>query len=185
MILYHGTMSSHREAIEREGLQPRAVTKRRSNWKGAIRSKRGFVYLTDAYPVYFALAAAKGRDDLLIAKVEVDETHLYPDEDFIAYAMSCGQASVDPADHQPLWQESLTRNGVACTPSISAERILDCRVICRKSIQVILATGGDAQPTPLNYRVMGGFYRRCIERLFEGGSDAALEEAKRYWSQRA
>jgi hypothetical protein len=120
----------------------------------------------------------------------VDETQLYPDEDFVAYAMNGGYgeqttaltARIDPANHQELWQESLTTNGVVCTPEIAAEGILDCRGISRKDVQPILAVGGDSQPTPLNYLVMGTSYRRCIESLFEGGSHAAMEEAKRCWS---
>jgi hypothetical protein len=46
--------------------------------------------LASSNPVYLALAAAKGDDDLLIVKVEVAETQHYPDEDFVAYVMNGG-----------------------------------------------------------------------------------------------
>jgi hypothetical protein len=189
MILYHGTSSKHLEAIRREGLQPRRATKRRSNWKGDIRSKLDFVYLTTAYPVYFAMnpALGKSRADLLIVRVEVDEAQLYPDEDFIAWAMAKNDGGlraeellphIDPTEFKDHWRESLEANGLVCTPAVPPGSILDHRTISRKSVQLILSIGGDAMPTPLNYRIMGSFYRRCIETLFEHGEEAALEVAR-------
>lgn len=175
MILYHGTSSRHRDAIEREGLRPRHATGRASNWSGPVESKAGFVYLTDAYPVYFALAAAEADEELLLVKVEVDEAQLYPDEDFVAYAMSGSHgehsraliATIDPAEHQALWRESLAQNGIACTPSVGPEGILAYRSLGLDEWPRILELGGDASPTPMNYRLLGGRYRRGVEALFE------------------
>ena len=174
MILYHGTTSRHREAIEREGLRPRHATGRASNWSGPVESKVGFVYLTDAYPVYFALAAADEGEELLLVKVEVDEARLYPDEDFVAYATSGSHgehsraliATIDPTEHQALWRESLAQNGIACTPSVGPEGILAFRTLSFDDTSRILELGGDASPTPMNYRFLGDRYRQGIEALF-------------------
>jgi hypothetical protein len=194
MILYHGTSSKHLEAIKRSGLQSRRTTKQRSNWKGRIRSKLDFVYLTDAYPVYFAMNPALGNDranaDILILKVDVDEDCLFPDEDFIAWELgreNDGQsiedliAKIDPADYQNYWRDSLERNGTVCTPGVSANRILDYRLIDRKNYKLLMSIGGDAMPIPLNYQLLGEHYRGCIESLFEHGEEAALQAAASYW----
>lgn len=174
MILYHGTTSRHRKTIEREGLRPRHATGRASNWSGPVESKPRFVYLTDAYPVYFALAAADEGEELLLVQVDADEARLYPDEDFIAYATSGSHgkhspaliARIDPTDHQALWRESLAQNGIACTPSVGPERILAFRSLGFDDSPRILELGGDASPTPMNYRFLGDRYRRSIEALF-------------------
>jgi hypothetical protein len=195
MILYHGTSTKHLEAIQRSGLQSRRLTKRRSNWKGSIRSKLGFVYLTDAYPVYFAMNSASGNggkpSDILILKVEVDESQLYPDEDFIAWQLAPNRddlslrnliAEIDPAGYQEHWRQSLEQNGTVCTPNVPTERILDYKVIDRKNYNLLMSICGDAMPIPINYQFMGKHYRGCIESLFEQDEAAALQEAASYWS---
>jgi hypothetical protein len=193
MILYHGTSERHLHAIQRNGLLPRRMTGE-SNWIGNVASKEGFVYLTDAYPVYFAVGPAVAADgppaDLLILKVEVDENRLYPDEDFIAWAVTDGIQGVrqeeanpfiDPRAHKGVWRQSLQHNGVVCTPEVSPERILGHRVIGRDEAELIAELGLEPMPTPLNYQFMGSHYRRCIEALFEQGSDAALDVIRQRW----
>jgi len=194
MILYHGTSTEHLEAILRDGLQSRRATQRPSNWLGQIESKPGFVYLSDAYPVYYANNPALGHEKLnshiLIIKVNVDESDLYPDEDFIAWEMQRGGvdrpakqliAEIDPTDYQHHWQDSLQHNGTACTHVVAPERILDHRIIARTNFRLLMAIGGDAAPMPINYMFMGNFYRRCIEALFAEGEEAALQVALTYW----
>jgi hypothetical protein len=105
MILYHGTSARRLHAIQRHGLLPRRTTGE-SNWSGNVASKEGFVYLTDACPVYFAVEAALAAEstpaDLLILKVDVDEGRLYPDEDFIARAVTDGIQGVRQEEMNPL-----------------------------------------------------------------------------------
>jgi hypothetical protein len=197
MILYHGTSSKHLDAIRRTGLQSRRITRRRSNWKGTIRSKLDFVYLTDAYPVYFAMNPALnrgGNTDVLIVKVDVDESHLYPDEDYIAWELARdGEglsprdlvAGIHPADYQEHWRHSLERNGTVCTPSVPTERIIEYKIITRNNYKLLYAIGGDAMPTPLNYMTCGSFYRQCMAALFEYGEEAALQTAASYWTPEA
>ena len=199
LILYHGTSVIHLDAIWQSGLQPRRVTKQRSNWKGMLRSKPGFVYLTDAYPVYYALNPAlrsKAKEaDIVVLKVEVEESRLYPDEDFIAWEIARGDngfavaedvrqiiASVDPAKYQEHWRASLESNGVVCTPSVPPEDIVDSKAIEFKNLSLLMALGGDSAPIPINYRFMGDHYRRCLEALFEEGEAAAMDAARSYWS---
>ena len=193
MILYHGTSERHLHAIQRHGLLPRRITGE-SNWDGSVASKAGFVYLTDAYPVYFAVgpsfAVESAPTDLLILKVDLDEDRLYPDEDFIAWALTDGTQGVrqeemnpfiDPRAYKDLWRSSLECNGVVCTPEVLPERILDHYVIRRSETELIDELGLEPMPTPLNYRLMGSHYRRCIEALFEQGPEAALSIVKQRW----
>jgi hypothetical protein len=193
MILYHGTSERHLPAIKRHGMLPRRRTGE-SNWSGNVTSKEGFVYLTDSYPVYFAVgpsfAVESAPTDLLILKVDVDEDRLYPDEDFIAWAMTEGiqgirqeemNPFIDPQAHKDLWPLSLEHNGVVCTPDVSPGRILDHRVILRSEAELIDELGLEPMPTPLNYQFMGSHYRRCIEALFEQGPEAALSILRQRW----
>jgi hypothetical protein len=193
MILYHGTSERHLRAIQRHGLLPRRRTGE-SNWSGNVTSKEGFVYLTDAYPVYFAvgpaLAAEHAPADLLILKVDVDEDRLYPDEDFIAWAVTDGAQGarqeemnpfIDPRAYKDAWRLSLEYNGVVCTPAISPDRVLDYRVIPRSEAELIAELGIEPLPTPMNYRFMGSHYRRCIELLFDQGPEAAVEVIRQRW----
>jgi hypothetical protein len=151
------------------------------------------VYLTDAYPVYFALVAAfaEGKEpaDLLILQVEVDESELYPDEDFIAWALASDRSDVqqttlnpfiNPADYKDAWRWSLETNGVVCTPSVPADRILDHRTIPPTETEIIAELGLDPLPTPLNYRQFAGHYRRCLDALFTAGLEAALIEIQQH-----
>jgi hypothetical protein len=193
MILYHGTSERHLPAIQRHGLLPRRRTGE-SNWSGNIASKEAFVYLTDAYPVYFAvgpaLAAEGALADLLILRVDIDEDQLYPDEDFIAWAMTHGIQGVrqeelnpfiDPRAHKNDWRQSLECNGVVCTPEVTPERILDHCVIRRSETELIDELGLEPMPTPMNYRLMGSHYRQCIEALFEQGPEAVLSIVRHRW----
>jgi hypothetical protein len=192
MILYHGTTARHLRAILRHGLLPRRITGE-SNWSGDVESKEDFVYLTDAYPVYYAVGPAFDDEhapaDLLILKVDVDENRLYPDEDFIVWALAEGKQDVqdelrpfiDPREYKDAWHLSLEHNGVVCTPEVLPERILDHRVIARSESELIFELGLDSMPTPLNYEIIGSHYRRCIEVLFEQGPEAALSVFREWW----
>src|SRR5215831_10174199 len=89
MLLYHGTgETAAREAMQ-AGLLPRRLTKK-SNWKHTVPSNPGAVYLTDAYPGYFAANAASRKERMAI--IEVDSARLDPwrlgaDEDVLEQAL--------------------------------------------------------------------------------------------------
>jgi hypothetical protein len=192
MILYHGTTARHLRAIQRHGLLPRWKTGE-SNWSGDVESKEEFVYLTDAYAVYYAVGPAfdeaRAPADLLILKVDVDENRLYPDEDFIVWALTEGNQDgqeelrpyINPREYKGAWQMSLEHNGVVCTLEVSPERILDYRIIARTEAELIFELGLESMPTPENYRLIGSHYRRCTEVLFEQGPEAALSVFREWW----
>lgn len=180
LVLYHGTSAARWDDIRQRGLLPRSVTGRRCDW--TFQSRQGFVYLTDAYPVYYAMAAADPGDGYLILRVEVSPDDLYPDEDFISWALAKGNVGeqmkllpdIDPAQYKDYWIDSLQGNGMACTPHVPPNRVTAHRVIRPDSLDLVLHLGGDALPTPRNYRLFGARYRTALEALFEQGEAASL-----------
>lgn len=93
MKLYHGTSRPVALKALREGLKPRKMTKA-GNWECASHS--GAVYLTDAYPLYFAVQAVEqtyfrqspGDNRHIAAILEIDALRLppfdlVPDEDVL------------------------------------------------------------------------------------------------------
>jgi hypothetical protein len=189
MILYHGTSTQYKDRILREGLQPRAKTGV-SNWSeqhdGMVESKPYLVYLTDAYPVYFALQASKEPHSLLILQVEVDEADLFPDEDFLAKVahrqkMFPGKSLceinplLEPRENRHLALDCLRYNGVVAVESVPPDKIVATAEIPGDDFGTILAIGGDSMPIPLNYKFLGGAYRSAIQALFVGGCKAAVD----------
>jgi len=121
MKLYHGCSVENLRSILLNGLCPRADKK--SNWKKAP-SRSDMVYLTAAYPFYFALSH-KG----IVAVVEIDTRGLsrkrfFPDEDFIALVLSRqeekeldavhGQSRDSLEAYQDRWKLSLGHLGNCC-----------------------------------------------------------------------
>lgn len=176
MILYHGTSTEHLDDILKNGLQPRLITGQKSNWEGGIQSKPDFVYLSDAYPVYFASSALSDETcHPVVLKVEVQPEALFPDEDFVAYQLTRKNdsewqntiAKVDPADYQHLWKESLRLNGNVCTPAVPPASILEHRVLPMPDYaSLLLKIGADSQPTPINFAFKGHYYRDCTAAIF-------------------
>lgn len=90
MKLYHGTSMSVLDSILTSGLRPRGDAP--GSWE-SYPSRDDMVYLTTAYPFYFALHTEcdlqdEGNTNLRVA-IEIDSTRLdkallYPDEDFLA-----------------------------------------------------------------------------------------------------
>ncbi len=189
MILYHGTSSSHLDRILKEGLRPRSVTGI-SNWGGKVESKTGFIYLTTAYPVYFALQAAMNeKAELAILEVDVPDNCLYPDEDFVAHCLKITEDKykhMDLKDINPLvdmekyrhqWITSLEFNGNVAVKRVEPNQIKRHVTIPlnKRNGGAILRLGGDSRPVPLNYKVCGQGYRAFMKRLFDEGFDALAE----------
>lgn len=124
MRIYHGTSADNLESIQRHGLWPRGEDED-GNWAHSVRSRLGYVHLTNAHPWYFAGAAVKewaAEERALVLEVEVDESHLYPDEDFLAQALHLQghhkdmglnelTEAVNLRGNQELWRESLEAMG--------------------------------------------------------------------------
>lgn len=191
MILFHGTSSDRLPTILKEGLRPRKETGAKSNWEGDVESMLDLVYLTTAYPVYFALeACGEGDSKPVILKVDIDEEDLFPDEDFVAkivetqdrregkmvLPLKAYNALVNPRDNIDLTQSSLEHNGIVSIERVLPEQIID-HVILELDSR-LLWVGGDAAPIPLNYRFKGMEYRRYTEALFEGGLEVAFQLAR-------
>lgn len=202
MKLYHGTSSRYLKSILENGLLPRNESGV-SNWKGHVVSKEGFIYLSDAYPVYFACQATKADDDLLIIEVEVEKQDLYPDEDFVARWMKYNfprfakmplaeiNSYVDMEAKQNLAEISLQLNGNVAIKSVPSHRI--CRHVIipfsskesrRRTIMSVLSIGGDSCPITMNYKILGPMYRNCIQVLFDEGLEVATQVAIDYWAFR-
>ena len=89
ITLYHGTSTKYLNDILSKGITPRH--KKESNWSGNP-SHPLMVYLSDAYPVYFAQQSVNAynekncdseKDEPVVLEVIVDTKRLYPDEDFL------------------------------------------------------------------------------------------------------
>lgn len=83
MKVYHGTSSTFKAGILREGIRPRGTGK--GNWSHTVDSNPDHVYLTSAYSGFFA-DKASGQANWLIVEVETDLldcASLFPDEDFL------------------------------------------------------------------------------------------------------
>jgi len=181
MILYHGTSSAYLDAILKRGIQPGSSTGN-GNWEGKIKAKKGFVYLSDIYPFYYAFPATKKPHDLLILKLNIeDESRLYPDEDFIARCLKRDIESFHDMELEEInahvcleafkryAMHSYKANGiVAYKGTISYDCIIDhIRVPLEGYTSEILALGVDSVPIELNHHFMGHAYIRALDVLFE------------------
>ena len=90
ITLYHGTSTKYLDDILSKGITPRH-NKGIGNWSGNP-SHPLMVYLSDAYPVYFAQQSVNAynekncdseKDEPVVLEVIVDTKRLYPDEDFL------------------------------------------------------------------------------------------------------
>jgi hypothetical protein len=176
MKLYHGCSVENLRSILLNGLCPRLEKK--SNWKKAP-SRTDMVYLTVAYPFYFALSH-KGT----VAVVEIDTKGLsrkrfFPDEDFIALVLSRQDekeldavhgTSRDSLDaYQDRWKLSLGYLGNCCYQgTIPPECITRYCLFNPKARPELAAEMRDDPLVNLtNYAAMGQSYRRLVAWMFE------------------
>ena len=131
MKLYHGTSDIYTSKILKEGLIPRS-TRSNGNWEEYV-SREDLVYLTTAYPWFFAMhtsAAVNDRDTKAVV-FEIDlallhECNLLPDEDFLVQVVAANQGvplveihdeardnieGFAAVDGTPRWQLSLAMLG--------------------------------------------------------------------------
>lgn len=180
MNLYHGTRQRALKSITKDGIHPRG--KRKGNWEHSLESNPRCVYLSVAYPLYFAMAAT---NDSHAAIVEVDsdrldDMDLWPDEDAVEQS-SRGQDDL-PEDwgmvkrtryyrrrmhfYAGQWAASIDALGTCChkgpipasaitrVAMIDLERNMRLRIACDPSISL------------LNYKIMGGYYRQLTRLIF-------------------
>lgn len=163
LILYHGTSEKRALQIQREGFKP----DNHYNW--GVKSKKGFVYLSSAYSPFYAMAANRNGNRLAIIKVEVDEKDIYPEDDFVMCMLGYpkyNQAQIDGINlkrFKKLANMSLQYMGnVAVKPEnvkILGVRCFDGKRLLWKCDPVI---------SPINFRIMGDYYKGLTEWIFDG-----------------
>lgn len=161
LILYHGTSEKKARKIEKEGFVPDKTY----NWK--VKSKKGFVYLSVAYAPFYAMNHSTRK--LALIKVEVDTKDLYPEDDFIMCAIGKRSYNQEQLNliklegYKHHWKESLRFLGnVAVKPDkvrIIGVRYFDGRGLLMKCDPVIC---------PENFMVLGDYYKRLSEWIFQG-----------------
>jgi hypothetical protein len=181
--LYHGTSAKAARIAMTEGIQPRGKHGK-SNWKRTIESNPDTVYLTDAYPVYFALnAAGKGNQGavLQIDVAKLCQPFLVPDEDVLEQA-GRGRDDVpgsmkkrtrhyraQMSDHIGLdtWLTSLEAMGTCgFMATIPPEAISRVAMIDFNKASHLSMFAGDAMICLGNYRFCGPKYRNLTNQLF-------------------
>lgn len=160
--LYHGTSSANADKIIKDGF-----AKGKDNWDGIRKSIRGHVYMTTAYSVFYATNAVKDGDELAsIIKVEVDENDIYPDEDYLIfkYGLVSGKRLVLP--HKYLGKESLEKLGT-CSIRLNSE----IKILGRKDFKwKEMFAYSDPSIHPMNYAILGAYYRELSRRIYDGES---------------
>jgi hypothetical protein len=161
IILYHGTSEELAKKIEKEGFVP----DKKYNWN--VRSKKGFVYLSLAYAPFYAMK--HNTQKLALIKVEVDSKDLYPEDDFIMFAMkkpAYSQKDLDDVNlenYKQYWEKSLKFLGnVAVKPD--KIKILGIWYFDGKN----LIMRCDPCIIPTNFWVMGDYYKELSEWIFQG-----------------
>jgi len=138
------------------------------------------VYLTTTYPLYFAHAAAPPGGDMLVVEVadDLDTSHLFPDEDYVAQSMAHYTQSpvidfhngvcANLEDFQEHWTASLENMGtVAYRGAIVPDMITRVAVLDpTKMDRSLLWSMLDPSITPLNHMVRGAFYRGFVAWVF-------------------
>src|SRR3990172_3590894 len=88
MKLYHGTKYKFLDIILKYGLAPR--TDKKSNFED-LPSHPEMVYLSTAYPWYYAVLTEEGLGKGVVFEIDLDildPSKLYPDEDFIVQTLN-------------------------------------------------------------------------------------------------
>ena len=163
IIIYHGTSAKAAKKILEEGFK----TDLNYNW--GIRSKKGFVYFSTAYAPFYAMNVTDD-DELAIVKVEIETRDLYPEDDFIMYALGkpkYTQEELDKIklrDYKRYWKVSLEYMGNAAARPW-APKVLGIKTFSRKG----LIMKCDPVISPTNFKIMGNYYEKMTEHLFETG----------------
>lgn len=193
MKLYHGTSRRALSKILAEGIRPRG--KRKGNWTQSVESNPRCVYLTNAYPLYFAINVAKDLSDVAIVEVDSERLrfmNLLPDEDAIEQT-NRGQDEL-PKDWDIIkrtrhyrkrmpyyagqWPMSINALGTCCyqgtVPTSAITRVAELDLKANMKMR----WASDPSISLINYRIMGGFYRQLVRHIFSDEvdpSDYAIE----------
>lgn len=168
--LYHGTSVKNADAIMAQGFKDR-VAVGRGNWAGKIQSQAGFVYLSSSYAFYFAMKAAGNAKMASVIKVEVDTDDLYPDEDLLHFK---GLENRHYRDKLHLYKH-LAPQSLSDLGNVAIRADAPIKILGRKDFNTReMWMWSDPSISPLNYRILGGYYRALTDTWFEGGDWQSL-----------
>jgi len=188
ITLYHGTSSKRLAEILRDGILPRSET-RPGNFKGVIESRKGFVYLSDAFPIFYASNAASTdqSDNMLVLQVSVPVRSLYPDEDFIGQVLH--QEAIRRGESPELLEvtegvslmlykhaakASLDHMGSVAVRKVKPEQIIGYRELPSKDTFAWARLGGDQSVNIWARRLVGSMFKTRLDLWFEQGLMDAL-----------
>ncbi len=205
MKLYHGTSETAAKLVLSSGLQPRAKHRGQHNWKHAFAGNRHTVYLTDAYPVTYAVEAVETMMKvtqqperlaiLEVATERLDPSKFVPDEDVLEQALRGKDALPtdwtmlrrcwyyqshlqDYADRWPMSLELLGTCGyMGCIPRSAITRValVDYQQAAH-AVWFVL----NASISLMNYRFVG-MQHKTITRWFFGDPLPELSERDKLW----
>lgn len=187
MKLYHGTSERVAMMALQTGIKPPIMT-RSNNWRHTMPSHRKAVYMTDTYPIYFALNATpeNGSGRLAVIEIDTDKLDLWrlcPDEDALEQAM---RGRDDLPEHYSLrqrtahyrkeldkrcdgldWLNSIEALGsCAHLGVIRPDAITRMALIDQSEAAPLLMDASQASITMMNYRVVGHRYRCLLADVF-------------------
>ena len=176
MKLYHGCSAKDLRSIMTNGLCPRSD--RKSNWK-KNPSRPDMVYLTVAYPFYFALCHEGLAGVVEIEARGLDQKGFFPDEDFLTnvFTKQAGQ-ELDTYQKEELrvmlhtygdhWQESLRFQGNCCYQgTISPDYITRYCIFDPKARPALAEEiSGDPCINLDNYSMKGKSYQQLVAWMF-------------------
>ena len=175
MKLYHGTNEDYFPQIMVKGLQPRG--KRKSHWE-QYPSRNDMVYLTVAYPFYFALnTKGMGRPIVLeIESEELNEELLHPDEDFVVQSLAKKPKHIEKIhndiknnleSYQQHWQLSIENLGNCCYKgNIHKAAIKRVCLFNPKARPTIATMVLDPTISLMNYQFMHAKYTSLVAWMF-------------------
>lgn len=192
MKLYHGTSTRYLDLLLRGGIKPKQDQdgeEERGNWEHTnFPSRDDMVYLTVAYPFYFAMCAAGETSDregekyqpvvLEVESDELDQDLFHPDEDFIAQVMAeqekmsledCHNYVLENLENwQHLWRESVEHMGncayMGTVPPNAIKRYCVFRSDQRPYLSMAFL---DPSISILNYRFCGEKHRGYVAWMFQ------------------
>lgn len=202
MKLYHGTSERFLSQILANGIKPRKT--RKGNWPNCP-SHPSMVYLTTAYPLYFALNAALDGERALIIEVEstlLDENKLFPDEDFIVESTKQKHDAIRKhlKNFQHCWTKSIEYLGNCCYHGVVPIESMVRYCLFDSSRTAITMMGLDPCISVVNYRFCKDKYIGLVAWLFgdqatipmdkEGPTDRPemdkmIESRRDYWQKQS
>lgn len=169
MKLYHGTSERFLDSILSNGITPRGKTK--SNW--SCESRSDLIYLSVAYPFYFAFSALKEEEKVVVIEIDskkLDVDKFLPDEDFLGQLYGI-EKTIEFRDNLELYsnqyEDSLNNLGNCAYYSIikpsciSKYVIFDWKKRMTLSIEML-----DPTISILNFKFTGNKYIDMVKWFF-------------------